>query len=77
MVNNPADALASPYGWHDIDGQPGHEFTDTRGNNVAAQEDRNDDNADGFRPTGKKPKRSKTRTASADAAAAAPGFGLN
>lgn len=57
VVNNPADALASPYGWHDIDGQPGHEFSDTRGNNVAAQEDRNDDNADGFRPTGKKPKK--------------------
>lgn len=57
LVKNPADAVASPYGWLDIDGKPGHDFTDTRGNNVFAQEDRNDDNSDGFRPTGKQPKK--------------------
>ena len=26
------------YGWHDVDGVPGHEFTDTRGNNVWVSE---------------------------------------
>lgn len=57
IVKNSADTLASPYGWHDIDGLPGHEFTDTRGNNVAAQEDRNGDDSAGFRPTGKKPQK--------------------
>ena len=31
---------ASPFGWHDTNGLPGAEFTDTRGNNVSAQEDR-------------------------------------
>jgi hypothetical protein len=36
LVENPADEAASPYGWHDIDGVAGHEFTDTRGNNVWA-----------------------------------------
>jgi extracellular elastinolytic metalloproteinase len=33
---NPADPLASPFGWHDTDGAPGPEFTITRGNNVHA-----------------------------------------
>ena len=32
----PQDALASPYGWHDVDGQEGAEWTDTSGNNVYA-----------------------------------------
>ncbi|MCY2986729.1 MAG: M36 family metallopeptidase [Planctomycetota bacterium] len=36
---NPQDALASPYGWHDTNGVPGSEYTDTRGNNVSAQVD--------------------------------------
>lgn len=40
-VTNPADVLASPYGWHDVDGLPGAEYTDTRGNNATVQEDRN------------------------------------
>lgn len=55
LLKNPADTVASPYGWHDIDGQPGHEFADTRGNNVAAQEDSDADDVGGFRPTGKNP----------------------
>jgi hypothetical protein len=38
---------ASPYGWHDIDGVEGAEFTITRGNNVRATEDRDADNAPG------------------------------
>src|SRR5262249_41637859 len=33
---NPSDPLASPFGWHDTDGSPGPEFTDTSGNNVDA-----------------------------------------
>lgn len=39
IVVNPADPVASPYGWHDTNGQPGHEFTTTKGNNVEARED--------------------------------------
>lgn len=34
LLVNPADELASPYGWHDTDGRPGGEFTITRGNNA-------------------------------------------
>ena len=52
IVVDPQDATASPYGWHDTDGVAGAEFTDTRGNNVIAQEDVNADNAGGFRPSG-------------------------
>lgn len=44
LVINPADSLASPYGWHDTNGQPGAEFTITRGNNVHAYLDLNDTN---------------------------------
>jgi len=36
IVSNPADPVASPYGWHDVDGSPGAEFSITRGNNVHA-----------------------------------------
>ncbi len=45
LVVNPADAVASAYGWHDTDGVAGAEYTVTRGNNVHAYADRNDDNA--------------------------------
>jgi extracellular elastinolytic metalloproteinase len=57
LVRNPADPVASPFGWHDIDGLAGHDFQDTRGNNVFAQEDRNGDDVEGFRPTGRQPRR--------------------
>ncbi len=40
LVNQPADAVASPFGWHDIDGASGNEFTSTRGNNVFAADSR-------------------------------------
>jgi extracellular elastinolytic metalloproteinase len=43
MVADPADTLASPFGWHDTDGLDGPEFTITRGNNVHAYEDRDGD----------------------------------
>ncbi len=39
IVENPADALTSPFGWHDTDGVEGPEFTYTRGNNVHAYND--------------------------------------
>jgi hypothetical protein len=39
LVSNPANDSASPFGWHDIDGVVGPDFTTTRGNNVWARED--------------------------------------
>lgn len=50
LVPSPSDALASPFGWHDTNGAVGAEFNDTRGNNVSAQDDLDDNNAGGFRP---------------------------
>lgn len=47
-----ADAVASPFGWHDTNGAAGAEFTDTRGNNVSAQEDVDADDSGGTRPDG-------------------------
>ncbi|RSK37210.1 T9SS-dependent M36 family metallopeptidase [Hymenobacter metallilatus] len=44
LVANPADATASPFGWHDIDGVTGAEYTITRGNNVHAYDDRSNRN---------------------------------
>lgn len=56
LVTNPDNAVASPFGWHDIDGAPGSEFTNTRGNNVSAYDDDNaNDQPDGkyaFSPGG-------------------------
>lgn len=40
---NPADATASPFGWHDTNGAAGAEFTVTRGNNVNAYQDQDND----------------------------------
>ncbi len=48
----PEDPLASPFGWHDVDGVPGAEFTITRGNNVWATEDLDDDDTPGYAPDG-------------------------
>ncbi len=39
IVIDPQDLVASPFGWHDINGVEGAEFTITRGNNVWAFED--------------------------------------
>ena len=39
VVSEPADPVASPFGWHDTDGVEGPEFTITRGNNVRAYAD--------------------------------------
>lgn len=43
LVSEPADATASPFGWHDTDGVAGAEFTITRGNNVHAYQARDAD----------------------------------
>ena len=42
-MTNPADAVASPYGWLDTNGEPGQEYTYTRGNNVWAFDDSKSD----------------------------------
>ncbi|MBK7965770.1 MAG: M36 family metallopeptidase [Bacteroidetes bacterium] len=49
---DPADTVASPYGWHDTDGIVGAEYTITRGNNVHAYEDKDDDDLPGVSPEG-------------------------
>lgn len=47
------DALnASPYGWHDINGNAGAEYTITRGNNVHAQDDVDGNDGSGYSPNG-------------------------
>lgn len=43
LVVNPHNVVASPFGWHDTNGATGAEFTTTRGNNVHAFEDLDDD----------------------------------
>jgi hypothetical protein len=39
LVKNPADALASPFGWHDTNGRRGYDYTTTYGNNTHAYAD--------------------------------------
>ncbi len=39
LVVDPANVIASPFGWHDTNGDPTPEYTITRGNNVHAFED--------------------------------------
>jgi extracellular elastinolytic metalloproteinase len=34
LVTNPADAVASPFGWHDVSGTAAPDHTDTQGNNT-------------------------------------------
>ena len=52
IVTEPQDVVASPFGWHDLDGIDGPEMTITRGNNVWAQEDQNGNNGQGASPDG-------------------------
>ncbi len=52
IVNNPADNVASPFGWHDDDGIAGAEYTTTQGNNVVAQLDSDGNNGTGDMPDG-------------------------
>ncbi len=39
LISNPANSVASPFGWHDTNGVSGAEYTITRGNNVWAKDD--------------------------------------
>ncbi|MFN8267217.1 MAG: M36 family metallopeptidase [Chitinophagales bacterium] len=43
LLTNPDNPDASPYGWHDTNGVPGPEYTITRGNNVYAYTDKDND----------------------------------
>lgn len=52
IISNPSDPVASPFGWHDTDGAPGAEFTDTRGNNTYSQLDPTGTNFEVHRPDG-------------------------
>lgn len=53
LLADPADVEASPYGWHDTNGEAGAEYTITRGNNVHAYSDQqNDDASQGDEPDG-------------------------
>ncbi len=52
VATDPADPTASPFGWHDTNGQTGAESTLTKGNNVNAYEDSGNNNAPGFQPDG-------------------------
>lgn len=47
LVADPSDPIASPFGWHDIDGVEGPEYTTSRGNNVMSQEDTDGNNGIG------------------------------
>ncbi len=54
VVTNPADSFSSPFGWHDDNGAAGADWQVTRGNNVHAYQDQDDDEAEDFgtSPTG-------------------------
>jgi extracellular elastinolytic metalloproteinase len=53
IVLDPADSLASPFGWHDTNGAAGPEYTITRGNNAWAFLDLTNTNASsGDEPNG-------------------------
>jgi extracellular elastinolytic metalloproteinase len=44
LITNPADADASPFGWHDVSGTPEPDYTITRGNNTNTYADWNNSN---------------------------------
>jgi hypothetical protein len=52
VLNNPWDLSASPFGWQDLDGDAGGDSSVTNGNNVSAQDDIDDDDTGGSRPSG-------------------------
>lgn len=54
LVANPATS-ASPFGWHNVDFDPAPEFTITRGNNVWAYPDRDNDNVPNDSSAAEKP----------------------
>ena len=52
IVSKIEDETASPFGWHDVNGVSGAEYTITRGNNVYAYEDTAAVNSPGYSPDG-------------------------
>lgn len=52
LLVGPYNPIASPYGWHDINGVSGAEYTTTRGNNVLASEDQNGNDGIGAMASG-------------------------
>jgi extracellular elastinolytic metalloproteinase len=48
LFENFADGTASPFGWHDVSGTPGPDYTITRGNNVRAYLDEDADDLPDF-----------------------------
>lgn len=52
LINDPDDSLSSPFGWHDVNGLIGADYTITRGNNVHAYEDTASNNSPGYSPEG-------------------------
>ncbi|KAA3623929.1 MAG: DUF11 domain-containing protein [Bacteroidetes bacterium] len=53
LLTEPADAQASPYGWHDIDGDGSADYNITRGNNAHAYLDEEENDASiGDEPNG-------------------------
>lgn len=52
LLVSPENLTASPFGWHDVDGQVGAEYTNTSGNNVFSYEDSSDVNLIGYAPEG-------------------------
>jgi len=53
LIADPADSIASPFGWHDTNGNTGPEYTITRGNNAHAYLDISDlDASSGDEPDG-------------------------
>ncbi len=52
LLSEPADPVASPFGWHDVDGLPGAEYTITQGNNTFASEDLTNNDQPGYSPDG-------------------------
>ena len=48
LVENPADVIASPFGWHDTNAAAGPEFTTARGTNAHAYLDQDDNDAADF-----------------------------
>lgn len=53
LLDDPFEATASPYGWHDTNGASGAEYQITRGNNVHAYQDRDGNDASaGDEPNG-------------------------
>jgi hypothetical protein len=52
MIIDQENTIASPFGWHDVDGILGHEYTITNGNNVYAYEDTLNSDFFGYSPDG-------------------------